>query len=966
MKIRFLSEVLVVFFAVSTLHAQVSSSARRRVSLDKGWRFALGNAQDSKKDFGFDDGQLFFMAKAGNGNGPASAHFDDRSWRTVNVPHDWTVELPFDSRGDQNHGAKAIGRNFPENSIGWYRKEFRVAATDEGKRVRIDFDGVYRNSQVWVNGFYMGTEHSGYAGFGYDVTNYLNYDGPNFLVVRVDASTDEGWFYEGAGIYRHIWMTVTDPVHVARYGTYVTTDVTLPKGDMPAGAVLKVKVTVDNDSARDKEFRVENVVLDQDGKQVAEGEVVPGSATAGGSGEVGLTLFGLGAFKLWSVESPVLYKLETAILVDGAVVDRYETPFGIRKVEWTADNGFLLNGKRVEIKGTNDHQDHAGVGIALPDDLQVYRIEKLKALGSNAIRTSHHPPTPELLDAADRLGMLILDESRQMGTTPEDLDQLTRQIKRDRNHPSVVIWSLGNEEWALEWSVYGTRLARDLTAFAKRLDPSRRSTVAMSGSGGGISLGVDVMGFNYYVQHNIDEMHKRFPERPVVGTEESSSEHTRGQYFDDPDHQRLVGFDFEADAKHASIEDAWKFYRARPWAAGLFYWTGFDYRGETSPFGWPATSSQFGLLDTCGFMKDTGYLAQSFWSAKPMVHLATTWTLPNAAQHGEVGKQVSVLVYSNAAAVELFLNGISLGRKMKPIDSHLEWQVVYAPGVLTAKGYDAAGNVVATDAVETVGAAAAVKLEAEKAQIAGDGKSVAAVTVRVEDAKGRVVPDAGNLVHFTLTGPGKIIGVGNGDPASHEADVVVPSYGLVKTGGWKTKAVTDLKPDAAVEPQFDDGAWETARDRRWDEKPNPPAAAIYRTSFTVPAGAESDKLTLLTHSLGDDEAIYLNGHPLAEHRSGLPMRAEFALDKALLTHGKNVVVVYAKRFTTDQDKEKDWRWDTGGPVTVARARPAGEWKRSVFHGLAQVIVQSTGGPGEIRLTAESAGITGATAVVTAK
>ncbi len=273
------------------------------------------------------------------------------------------------------------------------------------------------------------------------------------------------------------------------------------------------------------------------------------------------------------------------------------------------------------------------------------------------------------------MGMLVLDENRMMGTTAEDFDHLKRLIVRDRNHPSVILWSLGNEEWSLEWSEFGERLTRDMTAFVKRLDPTRRSTVALSGSGGGNSLAVDVLGFNYFRQHKIDKMHARFPDRPVVGTEESSSEHTRGIYADDLAHQHLVAYDFEADGKHASVEDAWRYHLARPFSAGLFYWTGFDYRGEPTPFDWPAISSQFGMLDTCGFFKDNAYLVQSWWSDKPMVHLLPHWNWPNRE-----GQPIDVRVYSNAAAVELFLNDKSLGRKTMPRDSHLEWKVAYEPG----------------------------------------------------------------------------------------------------------------------------------------------------------------------------------------------------------------------------------------------------------------------------------------------
>lgn len=940
-----------------------AQSPRQHLSLDRDWRFALGNAIDSKKDFGFDDGQLFFFAKAGNGNGPADPRFDDRAWQPVDLPHDWAVALPFDPRGDENHGSKAIGRHFPESSVGWYRKSFSVAPEDRSRRIRIDFDGVYRNSQVWLNGFYIGTEPSGYESFGYDVTDYINFDRPNTLVVRVDATTDEGWFYEGAGIYRHVWLDIASPVHVAHDGTYVTTAIQNLASPHPS-ATLSVQMQIQNDTLDIAEFTVENTVLDGSGHTVAHAGPVAAMAAAGAAQGLAVSI-PIADARLWSLETPTLYKLVTRVLQAGRTVDEYTTPFGIRQLDWTADHGFFLNGKHVEVKGTDDHQDHAGVGIALPDDLQTFRIERLKSLGSNAIRTSHHPPTPALLDAADRLGMLILDESRQMGTTPEDLAELTAQIQRDRNHPSVFLWSLGNEEWKLEWSEYGTRLARDVTAYARRLDPSRRSTIALSGSGSGISLAVDVFGFNYYLQHHMDEMHQRFPDRPIVGTEESSSEHTRGIYFDDPDRQHLVGFDFEADGKHAGIEDGWRYYQARPYTAGLFYWTGFDYRGETTPFGYPAISSQFGLLDTCGFLKDIAYLAQSFWSGKPMVHLATTWTLPSKVQHGAPGEAVPVLVYSNAAAVELLLNGRSLGRKPLPPNSHLEWQVPYAPGKLEAIGFDASGNRVATDVQSTTSAPAQIQLLATTHRLAADGQALSIVTVAVADEQNRIVSDASNPIAFQLAGPGKIIGVGNGDPSSHEPDQYLPAYSSVSVLHWHTQPVDSVKPGPEAEPAFDASAWPRAQDPRWDEKPNPPAAAVYRGEFTLPEGSANATCTLLVHRFGEDQEIFLNGHRLAIQK-GSGERFEVAIDRTMMVAGSNVVTLYAKRLTEDHVKQRDWTWSQGGPIAVSTVAPAAPYRRSVFNGLAQIIVQSTTAPGAITLTATSPGLTPATVQVTAQ
>jgi len=915
--------------------------------MDAGWRFALGNAADQHKDFDFATA-TFFFAKAGNGDGPASPRFDDRTWRSVDLPHDWAVELPFDQRGDGNHGSKAIGRNFPENSIGWYRKSFTIAKEDLGRRIGIDFDGVYRDAQVWVNGFYLGTEPSGYTSFHFDMTNYLNYGGSNVVVVRVNATLEEGWFYEGAGIYRHVWMTKTNPVHVAHDGTFVTATVADPAALHPE-AQLKVLVDVQNESDAGVHFTVVSRIEDAAGKSVAEENSTYSEATspAGSS----LTSFSIPVHDahLWSLEDPYLYKLVTTLQHGSEVIDRYETSFGIRTINFDPDHGFFLNGKHVEIKGTDDHQDHAGVGVAVPDTLNAFRVERLKAMGSNAIRTSHNPPTPELLDACDRLGMMVLDENRMMGTTPEDYDQFRRMIERDRNHPSVILWSVGNEEWSLEWSVFGERLTRDMQAYGKRIDPTRPFTVALSGSGAGNSLATDVLGFNYFRQHHIDEMHKRFPLKPIVGTEESSSEHTRGIYADDPAHQHLVAYDFEADGQHASVEEGWRYYLDRPYAAGLFYWTGFDYRGETTPFGWPAISSQFGMLDTCGFFKDNAYLLQSWWTAKPMVHLLPHWNWP-----GREGQPVDVRVYSNAEVIELSLNGKSLGRKPMPRNSHLEWKVAYQPGSLVARGFDASGKEVASDTVETTGAAAVVQLIPNATTIAADGAAVSVVTVRVNDAAGRMIPTAGNLISFNLTGPGRIIGVGNGDPSSQEPDKYLESVSSVLVTDWRTRAIDARSDGPETAPDFDDSTWDKARDPRWDEHRIDPPASVFRGAFALPDGPQNNTIHLVLRSVGDLQSIFVNGHALGLNLKADPVGYTYSLDPGVLQAGRNVIAIFATRFANPGDRI--FHWDGPGPAAAQIVSPAPQWKRSVFNGLAQVIVQSTSQAGKVHLTAASDGL----------
>jgi beta-galactosidase len=932
----------------------------------------IGHAYDTHKDFDYSTVNFFF-AKAGNGDGPASPRFDDRTWRVVDLPHDWAVELPFDQKGDANHGSKAIGPNFPENSVGWYRKSFTIPREDLGRHIEIVFDGVYRSSVVYINGFYLGTEPSGYSAFHYDLTNYLNYGGTNVLTVRADATVAEGWFYEGAGIYRHVWLTKTAPLHVAHDGTFVSSTVDDPLAAHPKAEVTaRVTIVNDNDSDSNNDkaanFTVSEEIQDADGKTVASSAEVAASVAAASTTDLSVVL-PMHDVKLWSLETPYLHKLITTIRSGGKVVDRYETTFGIRTILFDPNRGFFLNGKHVEIKGTDNHQDHAGVGVAVPDTLNAFRVARLKELGSNAIRTSHNPPMPELLDACDRLGMLVLDEHRMMGDTPEILGQLKRLVLRDRNHPSVILWSVGNEEWALEWSVTGTRLTAAMQALVKRLDPTRRVTVALSGSGGGNSLATDVFGFNYYRQNDLDKMHERFPDRPMVGTEESSSEHTRGIYADDFNHQHLVAYDFEADGKHASLEESWRYHLARPFSAGLFYWSGFDYRGESTPFEWPAINSQFGILDTCGFFKDSAYLVQSWWTDKPMVHLLPHWNWPGRElSKVKEAQPIDVRVYSNADAVELFLNNRSLGRKPMPKNSHLEWEVPYQPGKLVARGYNAAGREVASDTVQTTQAAAAVQLIPSAEKIAADGQAVSVIAVRVNDAQGRMVPDAANLVLFQLTGPGKIIGVGNGDPASHEPDKYVESVRSIQVTGWRTRAFETKVEGPEAASSFDDSAWEKARDPRWDEVRVDPPASVFRGAFDLLANLEGATVRLVLRSVGDTQSIYVNGHALAQNLQLDPVGYEYTLDKSLLQPGRNVVTLYATRFSDANKSVQAFKWDVTGPAAIQIVTPAPQWKRSVFNGLAQVIVQSnsTGQSGEIHLAATSLGLTPAEVTIAAQ
>jgi beta-galactosidase len=755
----------------ATQSAAAITSPRSRQLLDFGWRFHFGNADDPAKDFGFGaQNREATFAKSGSFPAVTRASFDDSAWQKVDLPHDWAVELPFEKGNPvlgrdgkptgsydlPDHGAKPVGRNFPETSIGWYRRVFDIAAEDAGKRISIEFDGVFRHAMVMFNGHYIGEEFSGYAPFRFDVTDFVSYGEKNTLTVRVDATLEEGWFYEGAGIYRHVWLTKMESVHIAPSGVYIRTEI---HGD---SATIFVRTEIENESGEDQRCVVNGFASEAAGKDKLFLPVSLSMIPAGGRAVVESEIK-LKDFQPWSIEDPHLYTLTIILEAGDSERDTFETTFGIRSVHFDADKGFFLNDKPVKIKGTCNHQDHAGVGSALPDRLQYFRVERLKEMGSNGLRTSHNPPTPELLDACDRLGMLVMCETRMMSSNPEGLSQLERMIRKYRNHPSIFIWSLGNEERE-QGTPRGARIVASMKRLANKLDPSRMVTIAMNGGWGqGASAVLDVQGCNYS-DGKIDDFHQKFPKQPMIGTETASTVCTRGIYENDKERGYVSAYDLNFPPWAATAETWWKDYHSRPFLAGGFAWTGFDYRGEPTPYNWPCISSHFGIMDTCGFPKDNYFYYQAWWGAKPVLHLFPHWNWA-----GKEGQEISVWCHSNLDSVELFLNGASLGAKNVGKNSHVEWKVKYAPGAIEARG-SKGGRVVLTQKRETTGAPAALRLRTDRVKIAADGEDVSIVNVEVVDAKGRVMPIASNEVSFRVTGPARIIGVGNGDPSCHEPD----------------------------------------------------------------------------------------------------------------------------------------------------------------------------------------------------
>jgi beta-galactosidase len=744
---------------------QAREVTRDRTLLDFDWRFHFGHASDIDKDFEFGR-HLRTFSKAGEKTATAArTDFDDKGWSQINLPHDWAVTLPFvpstgaDAQAEEDfnaaHGYKPLGRNFPETSVGWYRRVFEVPESDKGRRISLEFDGVFRDCIVFCNGYIVGRNEGGYTPFSVDLTDFLNYGSANVIAVRVDATLGEGWFYEGAGIYRHVWLVKKSALHIPQWGTFVR-----PEG-LDGRADLHITTEVCNADLRERSCRVRSVIKAPDGAVVLT--VLSDLLTlAPATTQTIAHKLTVSSPQLWSLESPVLYRLESAIESDERVGDTASTTFGIRTVQFDAQRGFLLNGKVIKLKGTCNHQDHAGVGSAVPDRLLEWRIERLQELGCNAYRTAHHPPAVELLEICDRRGMLVIDETRVMSSDEQAMHQMTQLVRRDRNHPCVILWSIGNEE-PQQATERGARVARTMKQRLNQLDPSRLTTYAKDqGFGEGVSTVIDVLGFNYRTD-KMEGFHQRFPNLPILGSETGSTVCTRGIYRRDDTRGYVPAYDTDHPWWATTAQFWWSYVAERPYIAGGFIWTGFDYRGEPTPFNrWPSISSHFGVMDTCGFPKDNYYYYRAQWREEPLLHLFPHW-------NWQPGETIDVWCHTNLDSVELLVNGASQGRRDVPRYGHAQWKVAFVPGVIEARGYKN-GKLVQTSRRETTGPAAGIVLRPDRTRLKGDGKDLAVVAVEIVDARGRAVPTANNEVLFALRGPGAIIGVGNGDPISHESD----------------------------------------------------------------------------------------------------------------------------------------------------------------------------------------------------
>jgi len=684
------------------------------------------------------------------------------------------IEGPFESTCPGGSGAGYLNAG-----IGWYRKEFKLPEDIQDKRVFIEFDGVYMNSDVWINGVHLGNRPYGYSSFQYELTKHLKFgDEKNVLAVRVDVQQPCSRWYSGAGIYRNVRLTVTDPVHIAHWGTYVTIpDVSESK------ATVRVETKILNQSTSARKVTLETVIVDEFGHESASSSSL--QKVEAESINIFEQFIKLSKPKLWSLENPTLYRVKSKVHVNGNITDTGETPFGIRTFEFTVDKGFFLNGKHVDIKGVCLHHDLGCLGAAVNKRAIERQLEIMKSMGCNAIRTSHNPPAPELLDLCDRMGFLVMDEAfdewirnKTMYGYGQFFDEwskrdLTDMIRRDRNHPSIILWSIGNEIPEQNGAnAYG--MSKRLVDICHTEDPTRPVTSGCNTPEAAIESGfskpLDVLGINYQMSFYQTLKGKA----KLIVSETASTVSTRGEYnlVQDGDtlkiekelNNQCSSYDIVAPSWGNVAESTLKAVKSAPWLAGEFVWTGFDYIGEPSPFSWPSVSSYFGIVDLCGFPKDRYYLYQSQWTDEPVIHILPHWNW-----QGFEGQKIPVWCYSNCESVELFLNGKSLGEKKfcDTEDLHLLWKVPYSPGTLKAVAKNK-GKTVCTDEVQTAGAPVKIMLTPDRTEISADGEDLSYVKVEIVDQEGRVCPNADNLVKFKIKGAGIIAGVGNGNPISHE------------------------------------------------------------------------------------------------------------------------------------------------------------------------------------------------------
>ncbi len=865
----------------------------------------------------------YMSGKTGQAGGPAGSLFDDTEWRQVNLPHDWVVEGPFVADAKSSQGYRPGG-------LAWYRRYLKIPEDWNGKHFELVFDGVASHARVWVNGALVGRSYSGYVPFTIDVTPFLRYgDLINTIAVQVDADAHEAWWYEGGGIYRDVTLRVRNPLHIVTDGI----------GSVPLKGSgdewsLPVEVTVANFDDIDSEVTVRAELIDADNSVVVKRETRANVPALGSS--VAVVPLKVRHPKLWSLESPNLYRTRVSIFRDGVMTDADDTVCGFRTIRFDAQKGFFLNDKRVQIQGTANHQDFAGVGVAVPPALWDVRVRKLQEMGCNAYRSAHNPATP-ILDACDRLGMLVMDENRTFNSSPWAVRQLQAMIRRNRNHPSIILWSIFNEElW--QDTEQGREIARRLAAEIRRLDNTRPLTAAMNGGchdTNGVPQIIDVVGANYPDFQRADDFHRKFPDKPIINAEDTSALAVRGNYETDPSRQLINSDDTEKVRWGMLNRDVLRYYAERPWLAGGFSWTGFDYRGETTPYGWPQVTCNFGILDLCGFPKPAFFIRQSVWvKDRNILVIVPHWNWP-----GREGKPVKVFVISNAKKVALSLNGGSLGEKDVPAYDYAVWEVPYTPGKLEAVAYSN-GLEVARTSVETTGPAAALRLIPDRQMLRGDGRDAMPITVEALDAHGRPVPDSNVKVTFVVEGPGENIGHGNGDPNSHDpekgpdrrlfnglaqlivrskkgqpGDIVIrasspgltpatipikvspapeipalsPAFPAYQIGRWRMSPPSTSKPDPSAQVAEDDmNTWTFSSVGRTQQIPAG-SWAIYRVTFTPWKAIAKQGGTVQLQQVSGAGEVWLDGKCVLTKTN--PVAADIRFDLPAKTGQRTLVLL---------------------------------------------------------------------------
>lgn len=727
------------------------ASPRQVLLLNKGWRFFAGDIPFPPIT-GHD--ATYNAAKAGAARGAASPKFDDSAWQPVTLPHDFVSFQPIEESGNVDQGYRRRG-------VVWYRNMLRFEPQDDGKHIELQLDGVATFATVWFNGTLVDRNWSGYNSIYIDLTPYAIYgDQLNSLAVRVDAEAMEGWWYEGGGLYRDAWIVKRNPVHIKTDGVFAH-----PVKD-EHGWHVPVEVTIYNSGDKTETVRVHTDIGD---------EKSPAGARPGVTKQVSVAPLSLTVVnydlpfanpQLWSVDTPHLYQVTTSLTsVTDAVLDRVTTNAGFRTQRFDAQKGFFLNDQPVKVKGVCLHQDHAGVGTAVPDGVLDFRLRRLKSLGCNAIRFSHNAQSKQLMDACDRHGFLVMAENRNFNASPDYMAQLEWLVRRDRNHPSVYLWSVFNEE-PMQGTEAGYQMVRRMSSVVKSLDTTRPVTAAMSGglfTPLNVSHAVDVVGINYQ-QSQYDPFHAAHPDKPMFSSEDSSALMTRGAFVTDKKAQVLASYDDEAAPWGETHRDAWKQIDTRDFVAGTFVWTGFDYHGEPKPFSWPSNSSYFGIMDLCGFDKTAVHIHRAQWiKDRPVLGLVPHWNWT-----GSEGKPIMVMACTNAEEVELFVNGKSAGRQKTDKYDMNRWIVPYAAGRIEARAYNGA-KLVSTVINETTGEPVALRLTQDRPALNADGRDAQPIMVEAVDVKGRTVPLANHMITYEIAG-GAIIGLGNGDPTSLEPE----------------------------------------------------------------------------------------------------------------------------------------------------------------------------------------------------